>query len=609
MCGIAGIVASDARAHEGRVRRMAELLRHRGPDGDAVHVFPSCALGHTRLAIIDPEGGRQPMLSPDGMTGVVFNGEIYGYQELRASLADYPYRTTSDTEVLLALYARYGEGLLKHLPGMFSFAIWDEPRRTLFCARDRFGEKPFYYATGTAGELVFASELKAVVASELFEPVLSEESLLHFLRHYYVHPHRTIYENVQALPPAHALLWRDGELRTWRYWELTPTDESLELGEAAERFRELMERAVRRQLVADVPVGAFLSGGLDSSTIVAAARDQGRGLRTFSFGFDAPRFDERPFARAAADLYQTDHRELTPGDVDLALLTRRVPEVYDEPFADSSSMPTYLICAAARRELKVVLTGDGGDELLAGYTRYGRLLRMEETAGPGLWPPLFQRIARRVLGRVGLGHLADALPPSDGALLRRRYGRLSRANDGLLTFFDDQLLARLWLGGSFSPAVTDGYDTVDGALRHDLTHYLPGDLLTKIDRASMAHGLELRAPFLDVDLASFCISMPQRLKIRHGTTKLLLREAYAESWPPELRRRGKQGFHAPRNDWLRTPPFDVLKEEYLRSPGRKIYDFLAFPEVAPLVERNNHRTWSLLILSLWMESHRFRYPS
>ncbi len=609
MCGIAGIVAPNASAYEETIHRMTERLRHRGPDGDAIHVFPSCALGHTRLAVIDLEGGRQPMLSGDATTGVVFNGEIYGYQDIRASHADYPFRTTSDTEVLLALYERHREGLLEHLPGMFSFAVWDEPRRTLLCARDRFGEKPFYYARGAAGELVFASELKAVVASDLLEPVLSTTSLVHYLRHYYVHPHRTIYDNVQALPPAHALLWRDGELRTWRYWELDATDESLELGEAVERFRELLEQAVRRQLVADVPVGAFLSGGLDSSTIVAAARDQGRGLRTFSFGFDTERFDERPYARAAAARYQTDHREITTGDADLVELTCRMPEIYDEPFADSSSMPTYLICAAARRELKVVLTGDGGDELLAGYSRYGRLLEMEGTPGAGLWPPLFKRITQRLLGRFGLGRLADALPPSDGALLRRRYGRLSRANEGLLTFFSDELIERLWLGEPFPPVETNGYDTVDGALRRDLSHYLPGDLLTKTDRASMAHGLELRAPFLDVDLASFCISLPQRLKIRPGTTKLILREAYAESWPPELRRRGKQGFHAPRNDWLRQDPFDALKEEYLRSRNRKIYDLFSYPEIQPLVERNNHRTWSLLILSLWMESHRFLYPS
>jgi len=607
MCGIAGIVAPDVAIHRQALERMVDALRHRGPDDRGIHLFDSCALGHTRLSVIDPAGGRQPMLADGGKLAVTFNGEIYGYQEIRHELRDYPFRTACDTELILALYERYGETFLSRLPGMFAFALWDEPRQALVCARDRFGEKPFYYARGKGGSLLFASELKAILASGLVEPVISRRSLVHYLRHLYVHPRTTIYENVRTLPPAHLLVYNGGRIRSQRYWELPLTDETLELDEAVERFRHLLERAVRRQLVADVPVGAFLSGGLDSSTIVAAASSGSSRLRTFSFGFGAEGNDERPYARAVASHHGTEHVEMQTPPTDLAELLRKMAEVYDEPFADSSNIPTYLICQAARRGLKVVLTGDGGDELLAGYDFwYAPLLEMERTPGPSRWPLWPKRAIRAALRRLGRARWAEILPPGRGAELRQRYGTLARAHAGLQSCFDDHALDRLGLRRERLDAAVDGggYDTLDAALRHDLCTYMPGDILTKIDRAAMAHGLELRAPFLDVDFASFCISLPLRLKIRPGRDKLILREAFADEWPPRLGERGKQGFAAPVGAWLRRPAIAALIEQYL-GRDRRIYELISYPAARSMMRRNEHRTWSLLVLSLWMESHPF----
>ncbi|MEW5961407.1 MAG: asparagine synthase (glutamine-hydrolyzing), partial [Chloroflexota bacterium] len=367
VCGIAGIVAPQARQFQAELSCMVDTLRHRGPDGPGTYFFDNCALGHTRLSIIDLLSGQQPMFSPVSGAGIVFNGEIYGYKSLRVSLPDYPFQTTSDTEAILALYDQYGPGLLSRLPGMFAFAIWDEAHQRLLCARDRFGEKPFYYTWGRKGEFLFASEIKALLASGLVEPVLNRAALAHYMQYLHVHPYQTIYQNIYTLPPAHSLHYEDGQLAVERYWSPPELQPKIELDEAIEQFQVLFDRAVASQLVADVTVGAFLSGGLDSSSIVvAASRHQAR-LKTFSFGFEDG-ISELPFAKGVADLYQTDHTELADNHVDIGELLVTMQAVYDEPFADSSNIPTFLISRLARQYVKVVLTGDGGDELLAGYT-------------------------------------------------------------------------------------------------------------------------------------------------------------------------------------------------------------------------------------------------
>ncbi len=593
---------------------MVAALRHRGPDGDGVHLFANCALGHTRLSVIDVAGGAQPMLAPDGQTAVVFNGEIYGYKALRASLqSTYAFRTLSDTEVLLALYESRREAMLDVLPGMFAFAIWDQRRQELFCARDRFGEKPLFYATAGDGAFIFASELKAIVASRLIDPVVDTDSVAHYLRYLYVHPRRTIYRNIRVLPPAHQLLYRDGEIDVAPYWTLPAPGPSIDVDDAVRQFRDLLSSSVSTQLVADVPVGAFLSGGLDSSTIVAlAAREHGP-CKTFSFGFGSA-IDELPFARGIAERYGTDHLELSDDDASVADLLPRMAVVYDEPFGDSSNIPTFLLCQLARRHVTVALTGEGSDELLGGYDYWYRSLHDMQRAGErNATAALMARVAAGICRRSGMPMPDWAGHASVGRVLRQQFHTLGAAHSQQSSCFSPGEVARLLGQGT----ADDGRDTsavsVDDILRGDLTTYLPGDILVKADRASMAHGLELRAPFLDWEFASFCISLPLQLKITRGADKMILRKAFADSWTPEIRARGKQGFGAPVAHWLQRPAVGALTQDVLDDRRSRLYDLISYDAAAEARERNDYRTWALLVLGLWVDStsaaHRASGPA
>lgn len=566
MCGIAGIVATQSHRHRDSLQRMVASLRHRGPDAHGIHCFDNCILGHSRLSIVDLAGGAQPMLSPTSdAVGLTFNGEIYGYRQLRQQLHPYPFRTCGDTEVILALYDQFGADLACHLPGMFAFALWDDRHQRLIAARDRFGEKPFYYAIGCDGEFIFASEIKAILATGLVDPHLDRDALAHYLQYLYVHPSQSIYREIHPLPPGH-LLERDaaGKITVRRYWELPACDETITADQAVEELRHRLDRAVARQLVADVPVGVFLSGGLDSSTITALAAGHSTQVKTFAFGFgDA--INELPFAHEVASLYRTDHHDLEDQHSDLADLLWTMARVYDEPFADSSNVPTYLICKLARQHAKVVLSGDGGDELLAGY---------------GMWyRPLLN---------------PDALSTTVAAahLKQKQY-------------FSEATIRKLGLQPSAASGVVTDANTLDDAMRMDLCDYLPGDILTKIDRASMAHGLELH-PFLDVDLAAFCIRLPYRLKIDGEHDKLLLRQAFGHLWPASLHTRSKQGFGAPVSHWLKRGPVSRLKEQYLDDPHRRLFDLLPFDLTREAVRRENYQTWCLLTLALWLEHHQVR---
>lgn len=608
MCGIAGIVAPEAQGYEGPLRRMVEALGHRGPDGSGVHFFRNCALGHTRLSIVDLSTGDQPMLSAVAPVGITLNGEIYGYKALRESLAkSYPFRTASDTEVVLASYLRSGPRWLEGLPGMFAFALWDDSRGELLCARDRFGEKPFFYAVGPKGEFLFASEIKALLASGLVRPVVDKQAVRHYLQRLYVPPSRTIFRNIHTLPPAHRLRLRDGGHSVERYWRLPDATDGIAMEDAIEEFRNLLDRAVSRQLVADVPVGVFLSGGLDSSTVVALASRHRPGLRTYSFGFEESA-SELPFARQVAGMYGTDHVELRDEGTDIGDLLVEMTGVYDEPFADSSNIPTYLISKLARRHTKVVLTGDGGDELLAGYSFWYKPLYFMEHESE-------YRLHRAALAwlmvRVCRAFRSPSLPlwkgRRAGIALRRRFRSVAEAHVAQNVYFSEQELLEIGLGPEVddAPLLQDWTPsgTVDDAMRMDLVDYMPGDILVKTDRASMANGLELRAPFLDVEFASFCVSLPGRLKISSDEDKLILRRAHSGSWPPGIRTRGKQGFGAPVDRWLERESVRRLKEEFLGDPRRKIFSLLPSAPIRQLAARDDYRTWSLLVLSLWLEKH------
>ena len=592
MCGISVILPGVAvQAPAGAIERMTAALRHRGPDAEACVRLDGCELGHTRLSVIDPAGGAQPMADAAGRLWVVFNGEIYNHADLRRELEGLGdrFRTRSDTEVLLHAYRRWGPGMLSRLNGQFAFAIWDAADRSLFVARDRFGEKPLYWAAAPGGRVLIASEIKAILAAGLVRPRIDVTSVEAYLGLYYVPPDRTIYENIHALPPAHAAVFAaDGTRRSWRYWQPRFSHLQIDEEEAVEQTRVLLDAAVRRQTVADVPVGAFLSGGLDSTSIVALmSGGASQPVRTFAVGF-GDLIDELPFARAAAERYGTEHHELQAG-IDVARMLGRMTAVYDEPFGDSSNIPTYLVAEHARRHVTVALSGDGGDEVFGGYAWYASLLNSRAVGGAG-------EGACRV-GGSGSGVNAGAA--GDG-------GWFDRHLAGATVLHDDR--ARLW-GPRRQPAglaaVRDRYRPsnstaeMDRASAFDLDCYLAGDILVKVDRAAMAHGLETRAPFLDAELADFVLGLPWRMRMRDGSLKHLLRRACGHLWPDVVRGRGKQGFGAPVRDWLAQPEVAAM---WSRVTARGSALSALLPGVADAADAlRPQRRWSLLCLGLWLE--------
>lgn len=620
MCGIAAIISGSSESrHDGAIDRMARRLDHRGPDATASRRLDGCDLGHTRLSIIDLAGGAQPMADDAGRFWVVFNGEIYNYRELRKTLEGlgWHFRTQSDTEVLLRTYQQYGEDCAKHLNGQFAFVIWDTAERRALAARDRMGEKPLYWATTAEGDVIFASEIKSLIASGLVRPTIDRLSIDAYLSLTYVPPNRTVYSNIHTLEPGSAMAWENGRMRQWRYWEPSySAADKIDWQEAVEETRRLVEQAVKRQMVADVPVGAFLSGGLDSSTVVALmTRHSNHPVATFSVGF-GDLVNELPYARAVAQQYNTDHHELQM-DIPLDEMLERMAQVYDEPFADSSNIPTYLMCGFARRSVKVALAGDGGDEVFGGYAWYLHLLRN----GPdGPEAPLAIRklraLALRVLAKPGLPVARlrdDAVNACSPEVLR--YPDLWERHYAWASFFKRDRAA-LWGGNApdFEPVFRQDYAPpaglrgMDRATDLDIRCYLPGDILVKVDRAAMAHSLEVRAPFLDVDLVQFVLGLPWRIRFKGGELKPLLKEACGSLWPKELAGREKQGFGGPIAHWIRRPEVLHLIRR-VTSPGSPLLSLL--PGAAAVLDGTDgprlpweeaQFRWGLLCLGLWLES-------
>jgi asparagine synthase (glutamine-hydrolysing) len=601
MCGISGIVSARAAERIGPVEAMIRAQSHRGPDDSGHWHDANCVLGHNRLSIVDLGGGHQPMHDADGRYSIVFNGEIYGYKDLRRE-TPFDYRTESDTEVILALYARHGASFIKRLPGMFAFALWDHGRKSLFAARDRFGEKPFFYALTQQGELLFASELKSIVASGLVEPRIDPASMVHYLNKGYVDPARSIYSNIHVLPPAHALEFSNGQIKTYRYWDFPAPRREITLAAACEQFEHLLARAVEKQLIADVPVAAFLSGGLDSSTIVGQAVKYNSRLSTLSYRF-GDGLDEGPFARAVAEKHGTQHVELFDEKVDIGELMKLMARVYDEPFADSSAIPTYLICKKAREYSKVVITGDAGDELLGGYvSRYRPMVIFSEH--------LRASRPRLMLERLMFGGLRKLLPRNpflddraNALKTRLAFDEVPSALDAIVSSIPREELAEFGLTRPDYRAAFPLEGGVNDAMKADILGYMPGDILVKTDRAAMANALELRAPFLDVELAEFLISLPGALKIDRQEDKIVMRRAFASTWPESLRKRGKQGFGAPVPQWLKLPDVKAMKAAYL-APGQPIYDHVPAGLVTRYRNTDCDRTWTLLTLGIWLDSIR-----
>jgi len=608
MCGICLVIGAEHSNRDAAVMRMVAAQRHRGPDASGLVGSSSCLLGHTRLSIIDLSTGSQPMTSADGRHTITYNGEIYNFKEIRQKLERFGahFRTSSDTEVILASYLAWGRTCLDSFRGMFAFAIWDDSEGRLFCARDLFGEKPLYFARTTSGGLVVSSEMKGILASGLIDPVLDMTSIDAYLTFGYIPPDRTVYANVSTLPPGHYMTWQEGSIDIARYWEPRFSSTPVTPQDAAAHLRVLIERAVERQMVSDVPVGAFLSGGLDSSTIVALMQQRStRPVKTFSVGFGTW-INELPYARVVAEHYGTEHHEINLGTPDITVLLEKMAEVYDEPFADTSNIPTFLISEFASKHVKVVLSGDGGDELFGGYAWYPPLVR-SQTAPSSYAAWIVLRILSKSLKdrndsirilSVASGMAARWKDPWERCMMS---GTQFRVNER----------KKLWGTRTkevipFVPGeIIRPPDSVTGINRgfyHDLSNYLPGDILVKVDRAAMANSLETRAPFLDRDVAEFALSLPVSLRVRGNETKVVLREACLDLWPESLRYRKKQGFGVPIAAWLGLPGVSEMLQNVFK-PGSALRALL--PGINEVhIRSRDYKTWILLTLGFWLERQK-----
>lgn len=596
MCGIAGIITSNAKNYSENLQKMTDAIAYRGPDSAHQEFYENAALGHRRLSIIDlSENGNQPMFSDTKNECIVLNGEIYGYLDIKKNYSDYPFRGTTDTEVILAMYQKQGNSLLNELPGMFAFAIWDEKKQELFCARDRFGEKPFYYAFGKKGEFIFASEIKAILASGLVKPEIDKAQIAYYLKNGYIHPHKSIYKNIFNLKPAHQLHYKNGKVGTKPYWKIPTETSNLNLDESIEKFQFLLDNAVKKQMIADVPVGSFLSGGLDSSTIVAIASKYKKNLKTLVYGFETGDLNEMPYAKAIADKYETDHHILLDRKQKISETLQEVFSYMDEPLMDSSLLPTHLIFKEASKNLKVVLSGDVGDELFGGYTFYKYNIDLSQK---GYYPSLISKmlIFSHKFRDVGSERLLRA-KYSDSIDFHQNKVRnhFSPAEIKKLGITEDIPLQDF----SFKANPEDFNDL----MRIDLEKYVPGNMLLKGDRTAMHNSVEARIPFLDKDFAEFCIQMPWQFKVNKSEDKIILRKAYSKAWTEEIAKRGKNGFAASVKEWFKEPELQELSKNLLENKNSTIFKYLNFNEVQKtLNEQLQH--WSLLVLALWFQNHQ-----
>ena len=627
MCGIAGFLETGAQENRRAIaRRMAASLRHRGPDGEGFYVDEDAALAVRRLSIIDLETGAQPISNEDGTVWVALNGEIYNFKELRVRLSrlGHAFRTRSDTEVLVHAYEEYGNDCVSRLDGMFAFAVWDAVRRELFLARDRMGEKPLYYYAGPTA-FIFASEPRALLEHPEVPRELSLTGLAAYLAFEYVPTPHAIFEGMAKLPPAHTLtVSPGGKLNLVPYWDLSfAPDYSVDVREWEERLLAQLERSVRRRLTSDVPLGMFLSGGIDSSAIVALAARVGGGgaVKTFALGFEEPSYDERPFARAVADYCGTDHADMVFTASDTASLLDRVGELLDEPLVDSSFLPTYALSRFARDSVKVVLSGDGGDELFCGYPTFlaDRAARWIERLPEWLQKAAIGAVTRlRVSPRYGsveflLKQFFRGLPHSPEARTQLLLGGLTPAERYRLLSREVRVICR----GEEEPyeellgplAKIPGLDPVERLIYQHCKFYLAGQNLVNVDRASMAAGLEVRAPFLDHALVELAGRIPSALKLRGWTMKHVLKRALRRHLPHTIVSRRKQGFGVPIATWLRGPLRTTLTQAL--APERVARVGLFDPKtVAQLVAehlagRQNHQKvlWSLLVFDRWRERY------
>ena len=615
MCGIAGYVWRDRPARFELVKGMCDRIRHRGPDDEGFHVEAGCAIGMRRLAIIDLQTGHQPIPNEDGTVWVVFNGEIYSYQALRQDLISrgHRFQTNSDTETLIHLYEEEGPEGLKRLRGMFAFAIWDSQRRRLFLARDRFGKKPLYYALRPEG-LYFGSEIECL--REAGVPLdIDQEALRLYFQFNYIPDPFTAFRAIRKLPAAGWMEYsQDGTVRQGTYWKLPepasqPPAGLTEAGARA-RLRAEFDEAVRIRMIADVPLGAFLSGGIDSSAVVASMALQSREpVKTFSIGFEEAAYNELSYASLVAKKYKTEHHEILVRPDSTNLVPKLVGH-FGEPFGDNSAIPTYLVSEFAVQHVKVALSGDGGDELFAGYESFAAMERLRRY---DLVPQAFRWLLARA---------AEALPYS---AYGKNYLRMISRPNALARYFEynyapyflrQRLLQPEWMlpadAAFLTRTLADCLPAGDSgiltqAMYFEATANLTGDMLVKVDRMSMANSLEVRSPLLDHQLAGFAATLPHSWKLRDGRGKRIFIDAIGDRLPTELLHRGKMGFGVPLDDWFRGPLRPMLWDRL--TSARFLDRGVVSPEFVRTLlaehdsRRRNNDTWlwSLLVLDLWFE--------
>jgi asparagine synthase (glutamine-hydrolysing) len=620
MCGIAGILNLNGDwVDSSELLAMMTRLKHRGPDGSGHYVDGPLGLAQTRLAVIDVAGGVQPMFNEDRSVALVFNGEIYNFREIRRNLEkDHRFATKSDTEVIVHLYEEEGIDCLRHLRGMFALAIWDERKKKLFLARDRIGQKPLYYSM-RGGHFLFGSEIKALLACGVCSG-LNLGALDLFFKNQFISGPETIYEDIQSLPPAHYMVIDRRRSEIKRYWN-PPVSSDRKMSETAytEALRETLAEAVKLRLVSDVPLGAFLSGGIDSSLIVGLMRKGGASnLNTFSVGFKDESFDETPFAVEASRYYKTDHQN-EHLEYKLEDLLPRVVCHFDQPFGDSSAIAVYQLSKMTRRSVKVALSGDGSDELFAGYRRYvgRRLLKY-------YW--MIPRAIREKWIERMLGVFPEGTSYYSNSFIKqfRLFARISNRIESdpldlLPATFTRQELTQLYTAHvtasieaakkNRKEAFSDHFSHLDEVFQMmwlDFHHSLPDDILVKVDRMSMAHGLEVRSPFLDHEVVSLAMRMPIEMKLRSLQTKYILRKTFQKDVPPAIMKRKKHGFMLPLGSWFKKELRPFIEEILLKPDRRGLFNLSYIKRLNYEHQKgfrdHSQKLWLLLVYRLWEEA-------
>lgn len=613
MCGIAGMTWKD----EALVTRMTKVIAHRGPDQDGVYTDEFVSLGHRRLSIIDlSEHGRQPMSNEDGSVWVTYNGEIYNFQELRTALEakGHVFRSRTDTEVIVHAYEEYGPACVRWFNGMFAFAVWDKNRRELVLARDRLGVKPLYYYAKDE-KLVFASEIKAILQVPEVEREINPQSLYHYVGYEFVPAPDTMFRNVHKLPPGHYLRYKDGKAEVMRYWDVGFHSEPHSREYYEEKMRDMLTESVRKRLVSDVPLGVFLSGGLDSSAVVSLMSRCGvEPIQTFSLGYADPSFSELEYARVIAKQFRTKHRELIIDPITPDLIEKVVWHL-DEPMTDLSTIPLYLICKKAREHVTVCLSGEGGDEVLVGYDRFkaskanGYYALLPEWIRRGIIAPAINALPDQPQKKGPVNvikrFIQGGLLPEEAGHMRWQYFGVPEHDHKL---FSKNILSEI-SRDPFAPVRwhamrCNSAERLDREIYVDLKFTMPDSVLMKVDKMSMAHALEVRVPFLDYQFVEFCATIPGDLKLEGFTTKSIFRSAMKGILPDQIRGRGKQGYSLPIKNWLRQELREYMTDlltssplmreafnlEYIRQLMREHQEYRA---------NHNHILWALINLAIW----------